>query len=232
VNQEQQENKHMRIKYPAGTERKKLTAAAAEHLGAKSTYAGAPSMAYLIGGFTLNREGALTGPDDRALVDALRQQGFAPTEEAYDEQPGRPDRLTVEAPIGPEFTLEKMVNLEKLVSSRALLLMKVLGADALPIEQTEHSLKFPWFPMDNNAVVYSQLACALVRAATEATRITAREQQDCASEKFRMRTLLLRLNFIGPEFAQARKVLTRGLSGNGSYARPKATGEEGGVDNA
>ena len=226
----------MTIQYPAGSERKKLAAAVAEQLGTKATYAGAPTMAYIAGeGYTISREWALTGPNNRELIDALGQQGFIPVEESYDNeevQPKQPDRLTIEIPIGPEFTGSKLANLEKLVASRAALLKKVLGAEALPIEQANEVLRFPWFPVDNNAVVYGQLACALVRVATEAQRITARKKP-AESEKFRMRTFLLRLGFIGDEFKQARKILTQGLSGNGSYAGSKAaTGEEGGAGNA
>jgi len=181
-----------------------------------------------VGPYTITREWALTGPDDRALVEALREQGFEPTEEDYDAEPAeqaaeaaRPqsDRQTIEVAVDESFTPAKMDNLVKLVASRETLLKKVLGTDALPIEQTPNSLMFEWFPLDGNAQVYSQLACALVRVATVATRITAKEQQDCASDKFRMRTLLLKLGFIGPDFQQARRILTRGLSGNGSYAR-------------
>jgi len=133
----------------------------------------------------------------------------------------QPNRLTIEVPIDSGFIPAKMDNLVKLVASRETLLKKVLGADALPIEQTESTLRFPWFPLDGNTQVYSQLACALVRTAKKATRITAREKP-AESEKFRMRTFLLRLGFIGDEYKQARKVLTRGLSGNGSYAKAKA----------
>ena len=222
----------MRIQYQAGPERKKLAAAVAEQVGAKAVYAGAPTMAYIVGDYTVSRDGALIGPDDLGLVEALRQQGFEPTEEVYDDAPGQPDRLTIEVSIDGSFTPAKMDNLEKLVASRAALLMKVLGADALPVEQTPGTVKFAWFPMDGNAMVYSQLASALVRVATEATRITAREKP-VESEKFRMRTFLLKLGFIGDSYKQARKILTQGLSGSGSYAKPKAIiGEEGGTENA
>ena len=215
----------MTIQYTAGPERKKLAAAVAEATGTKSAYAGMPSARYDAGAYMITREGALTGPDDRDLVAALRQLGFEPEEETYDTKPEQPDRLTIEVPLDENWSPTKMSNLEKLVASRASLLKKVLGADALPIEQGDGVLRFPWFSADENVEVYSQLACALVRAATEATRITAREKP-VDSEKFRMRTFLLRLGFIGPEFRQARKILTSGLSGNGSYAKAKAPAEE------
>ena len=225
----------MTIQCAAGPERKKLAAALAAILGTKSTYAAAPTMAYIAGEYTITREGALVGPDDRDLVAALREQGFEPVEESYDSEPTEPeaeasqpqsDRLTIEVPIDSSFTPAKMANLEKLIASRESLLKKVLGADALPIKQADGVLRFPWFPADENATVYSQLTSALVRVAMEATRITSREKQ-AESEKFRMRTFLLRLGFIGDTYKQARKVLTRGLSGNGSYAKAKPSRYEG-----
>ena len=216
----------MRIMYPAEADRKKLVVAAAEHLGERPVYAGAPTMNYILGAYSVACDRTLTGPDDRDLVAMLRQLGYEPEEETYDTEPAepevveaeRPDRLTIEVPIDSSFTPAKMANLEKLVASRDTLLKKVLGADALPIEQTENSLKFPWFPADENAEIYSQLVCALVRTAIEATRITAREKP-AESEKFRMRTFLLRLGFIGLDYKQARKILTQGLNGSGSYAK-------------
>jgi len=95
-----------------------------------------------------------------------------------------PDRLTIKVAIDENWTPAKMANLEKLIGSRATLLKKVLGTDALPVERTETSLLFGWFPMDDNAEVYNQLVCALVRTAMEATRITARERP-CESEQTR-----------------------------------------------
>jgi len=212
----------MTIQYATGPQRKKLATAAATFLGAKSRYENAPTMAYTVGEYTITREGALVGPDDRDLIASLAQQGFEPMEEVYDaepvEQASMPDRLTIEVAIDENWTPAKMANLEKLIGSRVTLLKKVLGAEALSVERTETSLLFPWFPMDDNAEVYSQLICALVRTAMEATRITAREKP-AESEKFRMRTFLLRLGFIGDTYKQARKILTCGLSGNGSYAK-------------
>jgi hypothetical protein len=225
----------MRIKYPAEADRKKLVVAAAEQLGEKPVYAGAPSLNYIVGSYAIACDRTLAGPDDRGLVVALREQGYEPVEETYEAEfvepeaveAERPGRLAIEVSVDDSFTPAKMANLEKLIASRETLLKKVLGVDALPIEQIDEVLRSPWFPADENATVYSQLASALVRVATEATRITAREQQDCASDKFRMRTYLLKLGFIGDTYKQARKILTRGLSGNGSYAKAKTSEQEG-----
>jgi len=66
----------MHVQYTAGPERKQLVTACAATLITKSTYAGMPSAAYIVGEYTITREGALTGPDNRDLAEALRQQGF------------------------------------------------------------------------------------------------------------------------------------------------------------
>jgi hypothetical protein len=216
AHQQKTEEKIMTIQYTAGSERKKLVAAVAGQIGAEATYAGMPTAQYDVGSYIISRESALTGPDNRDLIDALRQQGFLPTKETYDTEPS--NKLTIEVPIGEDFTPEKMHNLTRLIASRETLLQKVLGTESLHVEQSGHSLKFPWFPLDGNAIVYGQLACALVRAAKEARRITARERP-CESERFHMRTYLLKIGFIGDSYKQARKILTQGLGGNGSYAK-------------
>ena len=66
----------MRIKYHRDADRKKLVVAAAEQLGVSPTYAGAPTMNYIVGAYTVACDRTLAGPDDRELVAALRQQGY------------------------------------------------------------------------------------------------------------------------------------------------------------
>ena len=66
----------MQIKYHSETDRKKLVAAAAEQLGETPRYAGAPTMAYKLGAFTVTREKALTGPDDRDLGRGAQAAGL------------------------------------------------------------------------------------------------------------------------------------------------------------
>jgi len=104
----------MTIQYAAGPERKKLAAAAAAILCTKSTYAGMPSAAYVVGSYSISKKWALTGPDDRGLVAELREQGFEPVEESYDSDDAEPeaeasqpqsDRLTIEVPIDSRLKL-------------------------------------------------------------------------------------------------------------------------------
>ncbi len=60
----------------AGSARKALAAAIGEHTGAYPSYQAAPSFAYLIGDYTLDRTGTLAGPKNDYLIRALVEDGY------------------------------------------------------------------------------------------------------------------------------------------------------------
>ena len=60
----------------AGSVRKALAAAIGEHIGAYPSYQAAPSFAYLIGDYTLDRTGTLAGPKNDYLIRALAEEGY------------------------------------------------------------------------------------------------------------------------------------------------------------
>ena len=60
----------------AGSARKALAAAIGEHTGAYPSYQAAPSFAYLIGDYTLDRNGNLAGPKNDYLIRALAEDGY------------------------------------------------------------------------------------------------------------------------------------------------------------
>ena len=70
----------MRINYNVtGADRKALVRAMVEFLGEPPVYQGAPSFAYAVGGYRVDKDGMVSVPDDassediRKLVDALRE---------------------------------------------------------------------------------------------------------------------------------------------------------------
>ncbi len=63
-----------------GIPRKELVVAVSDFVGAKPVYKAAPSFAYAIGGYTVDKEGTLTGPADPALIAALAEQGYTAAE--------------------------------------------------------------------------------------------------------------------------------------------------------
>ena len=98
----------MTIKYNrTGADRKSLVDAIASITGAEAKYLGAPSFAYQVDYFTIDRNGAVTF-DDRAdseevenLIERLASMGFEaePVERETDagaEQPSAHDALTIQ----------------------------------------------------------------------------------------------------------------------------------------
>ena len=68
---------------------------------------------------------------------------------------------------------------------------------------------------------YIQLCLALSQMAKEVRTASPKPQQN-ENPKYAMRTWLLRLGFIGEEFATAREVLTRRLTGDASFRHGRA----------
>ena len=93
----------MELKYNVtGCERKSLVGAISTALDAPTKYLGAPTFAYEVGGYHIDKAGTLTGPDSLDLEDALHQAGFNADGDTrhYDE----PD--TYESGLGEMGALE------------------------------------------------------------------------------------------------------------------------------
>jgi hypothetical protein len=129
------------------------------------------------------------------------------------------EMLTIEMPLDG-FSPEKLENLQKLIDSKAVLIKKALGAEALPIEVTETSIKFVWFPADldgETVHAYSQFVAALCETAKRKTRIVAQPQEAYENEKFAMRVYGLGLGLKGNEYTLCRKLLMKNLTGDSSW---------------
>jgi len=219
----------MKLSYDVtGSERKRLAAALGGILGSEPKYLGAPSFAYEVGCFTVDKNGAVTFDEVaesekvQNLIERLREQGFAAAEaETKHEDIG----LTIEMPL-EGFTDESIANLEKLIAGKATLIKKAVGADALPVERTETTLRFPWFSDgdDPEAVdAYTRFVAALCDMARSQKRVTAKEKET-GNDKYAFRCFLLRLGFVGDEYKSARKILLKNLSGNSAFKAPKGNG--------
>lgn len=213
----------------AGADRKPLIAAISAITGAEAKYLGAPSFAYQVGYFTIDRDGAVTF-DDRAdseevenLIERLASMGFEaePVEREAGtgaEQAAAHDGLTIQMPAD-SFTPEALNNLHSLIGVKGKLLRKALGVELLPIQVGEDTVSFPWFSGEltsEEVKAYTHLITALCDMARNQKRITAREK-DTDNEKYAFRCFLLRLGFIGAEYKTERKILLRNLTGNGAF---------------
>lgn len=240
-----------------GAERKKLAQAVSALLETPLSYKGAPTFAYEIGGFSIDKDGTLTGPDNRGLIaDLAGLYSLEPTGKSFDSEPiadtaeAMPDGsigegsktdddaiqatagegkelLTIEMPM-EGFTDESLANLEKLVASKAALIMKAVSADSLPLIRDGGVLRFPWFQLSaggDETVAYTQLVAALCAMAKAQKRVNAREKA-AENEKFAFRVFLIRLGFIGDEYKASRKVLLKNLSGNSAFRNGAPQSEE------
>ena len=146
-------------------------------------------------------------------------------------EPESPDRLTIEFPL-KGFTPEKLDNLSKLVNAKAPLLKAALGADELPIQMSDDTLRFPWFCGDidgEHVKAYAALIGLLCKTALEKKRVTAKEKGLDENPKYAMRCFLLSLGFIGNEYKETRKILLTKLEGNSSWKNgknPEVKGDE------
>ena len=238
----------MQIKFNVtGDRRKALVAVMRDTLQDTTRYLGAPSFAFQVGKYIVDKNGTVTCPDDadaaqiEMLIRELAHDGFIgerigeatkPAEHIVAEpeqqkkersQTAAPDRLSIELPKDgmPPAAME---NLRRLVASKATLLKKALGTDSLPITEHADRIEFGWFrPTDDQAEIaaYYQLVHGLCELARTQKRVLASERP-VNSDRYTLRCLLLRIGFIGDEFKTSRKILLRNLEGSSSYAKPKA----------
>ena len=212
-----------------GADRKPLIAAIAAITGAEAKYLGAPSFAYQVDYFTIDRNGAVTF-DDRAdseeienLIERLSSMGFEaePVERKADtevEQHAAHDGLTIQMPAD-SFTPEALNNLHSLIAAKGRLIRKALGLDLLPVQVEADTVSFPWFSGEatgEEVKAYTHLITALCDMARNQKRIIARDK-DTDNDKYAFRCFLLRLGFIGAEYKEERKILLRNLTGNGAF---------------
>lgn len=244
------------------SERKSLVAAISHELNAPTKYLGAPTFAYEVGGYHIDKTGTVTGEDNRELVANLcGLHSFQAISEEYDEPKietennhafeeleltereelglgctrredfqgengmrvedvPESNNLVIEVPL-TGFTPEKLDNLAKLVTAKAPLLMAALGVEYLPIQQTEDTLRFPWFNGEingNEVKAYATLIEKICVAANGKSRVAAKERE-VENPKYAMRCWLLSLGFIGDEYKLSRKILLQNLNGNSAYAK-------------
>jgi len=221
---------YMRIQFNrTGAERKALVTAVSEIVGCEPDYMGAPSFAYAVGQHSVDKDGTLIvgehtdTMESKALLTALTARGFEfETPAAPSAEEDASYGLSIEFPL-EGFGDTALHNLEKLVASKASLIQKAICTDSLPITQEGDRLCFPWFTHSTAEATdaYTKFVHALCEMAKTQKRVIAKEQA-VENEKYAFRCFLLRLGFIGAEFASARKILLANLSGNGSNSSTSA----------
>ena len=200
-----------------GSRRKELVQALSEITLWEAQYQGAPSFNFVVGNYTVTKDGTIICPDGQPreiyekLVDNLEKKGFTAT---------RSDLNSVVIALPrKDYDDNALARLKNLIASKQTLLKAAIGTETLEIVEKDDKLYFPWFinhSLDGEVEAYTRLIAALGRTAREQHRISASEKpQD--NLKYAMRLFLVRLGFIGDEYKRTRKILLRNLSGNCSW---------------
>ena len=63
-----------------GVRRKQLVVAVSEFTNIEPEYLRAPTYAFAVGSYNIDKEGTLTGPENPALIESLKEQGFIAAE--------------------------------------------------------------------------------------------------------------------------------------------------------
>ena len=127
-----------------GAKRKELVNLIANFTGCDAHYKGAPSFAYEVDYFTIDRNGAVSF-DDRAdsevierLIEMLYDNSFAADE---------PTGIAIQIPAA-ELNEAQLLNLHAILDAKGTLIKKALGIDSLPVGRIDERLDFPWFSTD------------------------------------------------------------------------------------
>ena len=206
-----------------GADRKRLVTAISEITGAPAKYLGAPSFAYQVDYFTIDRNGSLSFGDraDSEVIERLLQhicdEGFDIDQSHIDDE-DEPCAVCISMPKSL-FTDSNLENLKALITAKGSLIKKALGVDDLPLEITDTKVSFPWFPATptpDEMKAYDTFICKLCEMARNQSRVNSSEKP-IENEKYAFRCFLLRLGFIGDEYKAARKILLKNLSGSSAF---------------
>ena len=206
-----------------GSERKRLVQCISQWLGCEPNYLGAPSFAYQVDSFTIEKNGSLTFDDaaDSEVIERLLQhiydEGFD-IDQSRTEDEEEPAQVCISLPRS-RLTDSSLENLRAILTAKGGLIQKASGVRSLPVEVMEDKVSFPWFsemPTPEELSAYEMFICKLCEMAGNQKRITAKEKA-VDNEKYAFRCFLLRLGFIGTEHKQTRKILLRNLMGSSAF---------------
>lgn len=220
----------MKIKFNATKEkRKQLALTIARWLGEDVKYLGAPTFAYEVARFTIDKDSNLICSDlvddsvIERLLEHLYEEGFESDISAENTEEEKITGISVSMPM-EDFTEASIQNLCNLVEAKSNLIKKAVGADELPINIIDNRICFDWFKKDcspEELHAYMQFVTALCNMAKTQKRINAKEKE-YENEKYAFRCFLLRLDFIGDEYKASRKILMKNFTGSSAFKSAKS----------
>lgn len=224
----------MTVKYNVtGEKRKELLQLISNFTGCDAKYKGAPTFAYEVDYFTIDKSGALSF-DDRAdsevierLLEMLYDNGFEA--ECLPESDEGTEVISGSVFVPKEtFTENGIENLEKIVRAKGSLIKKALCIETAELTNSDGYIEFPWIsesstPDDIQAIMHFITSiCDMARTQKRVTLTEKPVENECYS----FRCFLLRLGFIGAEFKSVRKTLLKNLDGSSAFKTGRKTKTE------
>lgn len=195
-------------------ERKPLVNAISAFTNEKGIYLKAPTYAYRIGAYLVNRDGNIeveNGTDVKELIEYLKQNGFVLKNQKSDE-----DKPT----LSIENSKDKvnLTNLLKINEGKKELIKKSIGITDLMVIEKETTILFDWFKYvkEGEFNAYSEFIAELCKLNIKSKRVNLIDKQ-IVNEKYAFRCFLLRLGFIGEKYKETRKILLKNLEGSSAF---------------
>lgn len=221
----------MTVKYNVtGAKRKEMVQLISNFTGCEAKYKGAPTFAYEVDYFTIDKSGALSFPDKadseviERLLEMLYENNFESEALPETEEPTEQKETTGLCVSMPRtlFTDMALANLKSIVKAKSSLFKKAFATDEISILEEDGKVCFPWFSGEfpEEVKAYDHFVCKLCEMARTQKRVTATEKQ-VDNDKYAFRCFLLRLGFIGAEYKTARKILLQNLEGSSAFKTEK-----------
>lgn len=206
----------MTIEYNlTGEERKKLVKAISEITGSPAEYQYMPTCSYIIGNYTVTKDGTLIIGDDTDekeisnLLAKLEQMGYSAASGS--------EKLTVQMPRD-SLDARTLNRVRRILENKGELFKAAFKTDSIEFQVTEKTVDFPWFTIeqDGDANAYCTFISMLCEFAGNQKRIN--NKPDISDNpKYSFRCFLIRLGMVGTEFKATRKVLLRNLPGSSAF---------------
>lgn len=198
-------------------------------------YAGPPTYEYRIGPVVIDRDHVIWWPTgfDCDIIDAviklLRRKGWSVQHRPV-KQPKAAGTVYSPVTVKTKDVDAVLAKVEALIASKKSLLCQGLDLEEIKVEATEQVLVFNWVKEGAEPGFFEAvtiLCQKLVELAENVSRVSSKEKPT-DNPRFAMRTFLIRLGMIGPDYKQARKHLMGSLPGSAAWRNgtPAKGGQE------
>ncbi|MFA6845923.1 MAG: hypothetical protein WCR02_09365 [Sphaerochaetaceae bacterium] len=133
------------------------------------------------------------------------------------------NELVVKVPRG-SMTDAQVENLKLIVEKKAVVLKKAFLTENITIIEEDGNLGFPWFTLtgdEKESMVFMRFVTKLLALAKKTRRVNSGPAKTVPNESYAFRCWLLRLDYIGDEYKEDRKILMRNFTKGSSAFRQK-----------